>query len=77
MCYLTDENSDGVADMVHFHIMDTCAGQARLVGAKAFTGNCRDLDVTLTGSDLTKPTAMDELLGLCTKTGATVRIYVP
>ena len=71
MCYLTDENSDGVADMVHFYIMDTCAGTARLAGAKAFTGNCRDLDVTLTAADLT-------VWGIsCTKTGATVRIYVP
>jgi hypothetical protein len=77
MCYLTDENSDGVADTVHFFIIDTCAGTAKVVGAKAFTGNCRDLDVTLTAADLTAPDWLAELLGVCTKTGATVRIYVP
>ena len=71
MCYVTDTNSDGIADTVHFYIMDSGEGRARIGGSKSFTGNCRDLDVTLTAADLT-------VWGVgCTKTGATVRIYVP
>jgi hypothetical protein len=70
-CYLSDENSDGIADTVHLLIMDTGAGRYTIAGTKTFTGECIDLDVTLTSGDLTV-WSID-----CSKTGATIRIYVP
>ena len=77
MCYLTDENSDGVADMVHFYIMDTCAGK-RATGRRQ--GVYRQLPRPRRHTDrrrLDRPRLVGRIDGLCTKTGATVRIYVP